>query len=71
MICRECNKRLNEMTLICDSCGLEFSIYGVFANCPDCDHLSAITIFKKSIEVIRKKLLLIEDLKDNGSRFKK
>lgn len=21
MICRECNKRLNEMTLICDSCG--------------------------------------------------
>jgi Zn ribbon nucleic-acid-binding protein len=43
-----------ETSLTCDSCGLDFSIFGVFATCPDCGELSAITVFNKSIEVIKK-----------------
>lgn len=53
-----------ETNILCDSCGLAFSIYGVFATCPDCGQLSAITVFRKSIEVIRKKLILSEKIDD-------
>jgi len=51
-----------ETHVTCDNCGLEFAIYGVFANCPDCGQLNALTIFSKSIEVARKKLGLIGGL---------
>ncbi|MDY6896410.1 MAG: hypothetical protein SVO01_13485, partial [Thermotogota bacterium] len=37
-----------ETYVTCDNCGLEFAIYGVFANCPDCGKLNALIIFKKS-----------------------
>jgi phage FluMu protein Com len=40
----------------CDHCGLEFEVYGVFANCPDCKALNAAVIFSKSIEVSHKRL---------------
>jgi hypothetical protein len=43
-----------ETKLECDSCGLVFSIYGVFAHCPDCKKLNAFLIFEKSIEVTEK-----------------
>lgn len=43
-----------ETKLECDSCGLAFSIYGVFARCPDCNELNAFLIFDKSIEVTEK-----------------
>lgn len=43
-----------ETKLECDSCGLVFSIYGVFAHCPDCKKLNAFLIFDKSIEVTEK-----------------
>lgn len=45
-----------ETNLTCDNCGLEFAIYGVFSNCPDCNMSNAFLIYDKSIEVIRKKL---------------
>lgn len=51
-----------ETNIICDSCNHEFSIFGVFATCPDCKQLSAVTVFKKSIEVIKKKLHISEKL---------
>lgn len=43
-----------ETKLECDNCGLVFSIYGVFARCPDCNELNAFLIFDKSIEVTEK-----------------
>lgn len=43
-----------ETKLECDNCGLVFSIYGVFAHCPDCNELNAFLIFDKSIEVTEK-----------------
>jgi hypothetical protein len=40
----------------CNHCGLEFEVYGVFANCPDCNTLNAAVVFDKSIEVSRKRI---------------
>jgi hypothetical protein len=51
-----------ETDVLCDNCGCNFSIYGVFASCPDCTRLTTMSIFKKSIENIRKKLSVIESL---------
>jgi len=53
-----------ETYVICDNCGLEFAIYGVFANCPDCGKLNALTIFSKSIEVACKRLHILDSIKD-------
>jgi len=51
-----------ETHVMCDHCGLEFAIYGVFANCPDCARLNALVIFSKSIEVAKKRLKLIDSI---------
>lgn len=53
-----------ETHVTCDSCGLEFAIYGVFATCPDCERLNASVVFSKSIEVAKKRLNLIDSLDD-------
>ena len=44
----------------CDQCGLEFAVYGVFANCPDCRKLNASIVFRKSIEAAYKRIKLID-----------
>lgn len=51
-----------ETHVTCDNCGLEFAIYGVFANCPDCARLNALVIFNKSIEVAKRRLRLIDSI---------
>jgi len=48
-----------ETTLTCDNCGLVFSIYGVFAQCPDCNKLNAFLIYEKSLEVTKKQFDII------------
>lgn len=45
-----------ETRIECDNCSLEFSIYGVFSTCPDCNQLNAFLIYDKSLDVISKKL---------------
>lgn len=45
-----------ETRIECDNCGLEFSIYGVFSTCPDCNQLNAFLIYDKSLDVISHKL---------------
>lgn len=59
-----------ETHVICDSCGLEFAIYGVFANCPDCGRLNALTILKKSMEVENKKLRFLDSLDSSETELK-
>lgn len=54
-----------ETYVTCDNCGLEFAIYGVFANCPNCGELNALIIFRKSIEVVRKKIHLLDSIKND------
>jgi Zn finger protein HypA/HybF involved in hydrogenase expression len=47
-----------ETNLTCDNCRLDFAIYGVFSNCPDCNKTNAFLIYEKSLEVIKKKLAI-------------
>jgi hypothetical protein len=55
-----------ETHVICDSCGLVFAIYGVFATCPDCCRLNAAVVFEKSIEVAKKKLGLVDSVESEA-----
>jgi hypothetical protein len=69
---RESNAKLNlpvkyyseielETTVTCDNCGLVFSVFGVFARCPDCTAINAFTVFEKSLLVVQKKLDLLHN----------
>ena len=64
-----------ETNLICDNCGLEFSIYGVFANCPDCNEINAFLIYQKSIEVTKKQFDIFckpdipKEIKENSLNY--
>lgn len=49
-------ERLLETDVVCDNCGLEFSIYGVFSDCPDCGKLNAKVIFTKNLDLNLAKL---------------
>jgi hypothetical protein len=49
-----------ETNLQCAQCRLEYSIYGVFAFCPDCRSHNSIQILQKNFEVILKLLGLAE-----------
>jgi len=49
-------ERALETTVVCDSCGLVFAIYGVFASCPDCARLSTMSLFKNSLNAARRRL---------------
>ena len=45
-----------ETEVVCASCTLRYSVYGVFAFCPDCGQHNSIQILDKSLEVIGKML---------------
>ena len=59
-----------ETNLTCDNCGLVFSVYGVFAKCPDCNKLNSFLMYDKSLESIKKHFAITvkpdfpEDLKE-------
>lgn len=45
-----------ETEVTCDNCTLRYSIYGVFAFCPDCGEHNSLQILKKNVEVVEKML---------------
>ncbi|MBI2165985.1 MAG: hypothetical protein HYU29_06235 [Chloroflexi bacterium] len=47
-----------ETRVTCDACGLEFSIFGVFAFCPDCAQINAFSVLQRNLEVCQKRLAL-------------
>ena len=47
-----------ETEVVCDKCTLKYAVYGVFAFCPDCGAHNSLQIFTKTLEVIRKQILL-------------
>jgi len=49
-----------ETTVTCNNCGLVFSIFGVFARCPDCKNINAFLIYEKSLESIEKQLEIVK-----------
>lgn len=59
---KEYQEKTLETNVTCDNCGLVFSIYGVFSNCPDCGKLNARVIYGKSLDVSNKKVMLAGDI---------
>jgi hypothetical protein len=53
-----------ETVVECDNCGLFFAVYGVFASCPDCLRLNPMSIFKNSLEAVRKRLTVLDSIPD-------
>ncbi len=51
-----------ETRVECDHCGLIFAVYGVFASCPDCSRLNSMSIFRSSLEAVRKRLSIIGNI---------
>lgn len=47
-----------ETEVVCSNCTLRYSIYGVFAFCPDCGQHNSLQILDKNLEVVRKMLEL-------------
>ncbi len=47
-----------ETKVTCDSCTLDYAIYGVFAYCPDCGTHNSLQILKKNLELANKELAL-------------
>ena len=51
-----------ETEIICDSCTLHYSVYGVFAFCPDCGQHSSLPILNKNLELVSKMLSFAESV---------
>ena len=49
-------ERRLETEVVCTNCTLRYSVYGVFANCPDCGQHNSLQILDKSFEVVGKML---------------
>lgn len=47
-----------ETEIVCASCTLRYSVYGVFAFCPDCGQHNSLQILDKNLEVVGKMLEL-------------
>lgn len=62
-------KRYRERTLethvCCSNCTLDYSVYGVFAFCPDCGSHNSFQILRKNVDLVRKQLSLAEQETDN------
>ena len=57
-----------ETEVICAVCTLRYSVYGVFAFCPDCGLHNSLQILEKNIELIAKMIDLAEGMEEDVSR---
>lgn len=47
-----------ETNIICNNCTLNYSVYGLFAFCPDCSDHNSLQILLKNLDLIRKQIIL-------------
>lgn len=57
-----------QTSVTCDSCGLEYAVYGVFGFCPDCREHNSLTILLRNLALTRKQLDLAATLADPDFR---
>ena len=57
-----------ETEVVCTNCTLHYSVYGVFAFCPDCGQHNSLQIFEKNIGVVAKMMDLAESTERDVSR---
>jgi len=53
-----------ETCLVCESCSLQYAVYGVFAYCPDCGKHNSLQILEANLDLIAKMLSLVEQAED-------
>jgi hypothetical protein len=53
-----------ETSITCDSCTLEYSVYGLFAFCPDCGVHNSLQILVNNLRLVRKQLSLASTVED-------
>lgn len=54
-------KQLQE-NVLCENCGCEYAIYGMFAICPDCGEHNLFQIFAKNLNLVKKQVELEGEL---------
>ncbi|MBZ0213062.1 MAG: hypothetical protein K8H99_04610 [Nitrospirae bacterium] len=57
-----------ETLVVCDSCSLEYAVYGVFGYCPDCGKHNSLQILHKNLILAAKMVDLAETSEDDVSR---
>jgi hypothetical protein len=53
-----------ETNVTCDVCTLEYSIFGVFAFCPDCGTHNSLQILNKNLELVEKEIAFASTMED-------
>jgi len=53
-----------ETNIVCETCTLEYAIYGVFAFCPDCGAHNSFQILQKNFELVEKEISLAQSSED-------
>lgn len=51
-----------ETIVVCDSCGLRYAVYGVFAYCPDCGRHNSLQMLISNLDLAARELHLAESL---------
>jgi hypothetical protein len=55
-----------ETHIVCEHCTLEYSIFGVFAFCPDCRSHNSLQILRGNLSLIDRQLVLADSLEDEA-----
>jgi hypothetical protein len=62
-------ERTLETEVVCDSCGLRYAVYGVFAYCPDCGVRNSLQVLTKSLAFAGKELDLSVSDTEHAERW--
>ena len=65
---RHYREKALETKITCDSCTLDYSVFGVFAHCPDCGVHNSLLILRRNLDLIERQLVLAESLEDADLR---
>jgi Zn ribbon nucleic-acid-binding protein len=57
-----------ETNIICSTCTLNYSVYGLFAFCPDCGDHNSLQILKSNLDLVRRQITLSETVTDKDFR---
>ena len=63
---RHYRERTLETEVTCDRCTLEYSVFGVFAFCPDCREHNSLSILRRNLALVRKQVALAATLTDSA-----
>jgi hypothetical protein len=62
---RQYREKSLETEILCDTCGLVYAVYGVFAYCPDCGSHNSLLILARNLDLIDKQLDLAMHQEDS------